>query len=85
MDAYHPYFVILIDQEMSQIKRSEIRLNSYLDEVSCDEVFVLKGGIFNQYEPPYRTMDFLKVSNLFTEIVVFIVHCLNLYNLLILF
>ena len=30
---------------------------------------------------PLRTMDFLKGSNLFTEIVFFIVHCLILYNL----
>jgi hypothetical protein len=52
VDAYLPYFVILIDQEMSQIKGSEIRLKSCLDEVPCDEVSVLKGGIFNQYEPP---------------------------------
>jgi len=34
---------------------------------------------------PLRTMDFLKVSNLFTEIVFFIVHCLNLCNLSMLF
>ena len=52
MDAYQPYFVIHIDKEISQIKGSEIRLNSCMDEVPCDEVSVLKGGIFSQYEPP---------------------------------
>ncbi len=46
VDAYQPYFVILIDKEDSQIKGSEIRLKSYLNEVPCDEVSVLKGGIF---------------------------------------
>jgi len=27
-------------------------LNRALDEVPCDEVAVLKGGIFGQYDPP---------------------------------
>jgi hypothetical protein len=51
VDAYQPYFVILIDQEESQIKGYEIRLKSCLDDVPCDEVYVLKGGIFGQYDP----------------------------------
>jgi hypothetical protein len=46
VDAYQPYFVILIDKEETQIKESEIRLKSCLNEVPCDEVSVLKGGIF---------------------------------------
>ena len=50
--SYQPYFVILIDKEESQIKGSEIRLKSCLNEVPCDEVSVLKGGIFCQYDPP---------------------------------
>ena len=60
VDAYQPQFVIPIDQEMSQIKGSEIRLNSCLDEVPCDEVSVLKGGIFGQYDPPFVLWIFLK-------------------------
>jgi hypothetical protein len=51
--TYQPYYVILIDKEESQINGSEIRLKSCLkNEVPCDEVSVLKGGIFGQYDPP---------------------------------
>ena len=50
--TYQPYYVILIDKEESQIKGSEIRLKSCLNEVPCDEASVLKGGIFCQYDPP---------------------------------
>ncbi len=52
MDAvvsYQLYFVILIDKEELQVKGSKIRLKSCLNGVPCDEVAVLKGGIFGQY------------------------------------
>ncbi len=61
VDAYQPYFVILIDKAESQIKGSEIWLYSSLNEVPCHEVSVLEGGIFANMVP-LRTMDFLKVS-----------------------
>ncbi len=53
VDDYQPYFVILIDKEESQIKRSEIMLKSWLNEVPCDEVSVLKGGIFLPIWSPF--------------------------------
>ena len=45
VDAYQPYFAIFIDKEKSQIKGSDIRLKSCLNEVPCEEVSVKKGGI----------------------------------------
>jgi hypothetical protein len=52
VDDYQHCFVIFIDNEESQIKGSEILLKSCLNEVPCDEVHVMKGDIFGQYDPP---------------------------------
>ena len=51
-EEFHPYFVILVDKEITQIQGSEIRLKTCLTEVPCDEVSILKDGNFCQYDPP---------------------------------
>jgi len=68
--------MILIDKEEFQVKGSEIRLKSCLNEVPCDEVGVLKGGVFANMIP-LRIMDFLQVSSIFAAIVFFHAHCHN--------
>ena len=76
VDAYQPYFVILIDKEESQIKGYEIRLKSCLNEVPRGEVFVLKGGIFCKYDSP-SYYGFPKSNCLIATIVFFHEHCHN--------
>jgi hypothetical protein len=56
VDDYQPYFVILVDKEKSQIKGAEVRLKFCLEEVACDEVSLMEGGIFGQYDP-LHSMD----------------------------
>jgi len=51
-EEFHPYHVILINKDETQVSGSEIRLKNCLKDDSCDEVSVEKAGIFRQYVPP---------------------------------
>ncbi len=61
VDDYHPYFVVLVAKDESQIKNSEIWLTSCLSEVPCEEVSVIKVAFCVNMILP-RITGFLKVS-----------------------
>ncbi len=45
-EEFHPYHVILIDSDETQVSGSEIWLGNCLKEDPCKEVYVEKAGIF---------------------------------------